>query len=91
MFPMSAGTKFLPWSLGTTNLCDPSIPAVDKLLGAHTAITGHVEDHEQVAYLLAVHLVGLALLIPEECGADGSKLVDVDGFVTETKTISYKL
>ena len=66
------------------NLSDPSIPAVDKLLLAHAAITGHVEDHEEVADLLAVHLVGLAILIPEECGADGSELIDVDGFVTDS-------
>ena len=72
-----------------SNLSDPAIPAVDKLLGAHTAITRHVEDHEEVTDLLAVHLVGLALLIPKECGADGSELVDVDGFVTEILTISY--
>ena len=59
----------------------PAIPAVNKLLFTHAPITRHVEDHEQVTHQLAVHLVGLAILIPEEGGADGGELVDVDGLV----------
>ena len=36
-------------------LLNPAIPAVDELLLAHTAISGHVEDHEQVTDHLGVH------------------------------------
>ena len=38
-----------------TNLLYPAIPAVDKLLLAHTPVPRDVEDHKQVADLLGVH------------------------------------
>ena len=38
-----------------TNLLYPAIPAVDKLLLAHTPVPGDVEDHKKVADLLGVH------------------------------------
>ena len=44
-------------------LCNPSIPAVDKLLHAHTPVPGGVEDHEQVTDLLSVQFIGFTLLI----------------------------
>ena len=37
------------------DLLDPTIPAEDKLLLAHAAVTRHVEDHEQIRDLLGVH------------------------------------
>ena len=37
------------------DLLDPTIPAEHKLLLAHTAVSGHVEDHEQIADHLGVH------------------------------------
>ena len=40
---------------GSDDLLDPAIPAVDKLLLAHAAVTGHVEDHEEIRDLLGVH------------------------------------
>ena len=40
---------------GSDDLLDPAIPAVDKLLLAHTAVTGHVEDHEEITDQLGVH------------------------------------
>ena len=49
---------------------------------AHTAVSGGVEDHEEVRDLLAVEVVGLALLILEESRAESCELVDVDGLVT---------
>ena len=67
---------------GSDDLLDPAIPAVDKLLLAHTAVTGHVEDHEEVRHLLAVQGVGLTFLILEQSRAQSCELVDVDGFVS---------
>ena len=64
------------------NLGDPTVPAVDELLHTHTAVSGGVEDHEEVRDLLAVEVVGLALLILEESRAESCELVDVDGLVT---------
>ena len=46
--------------LGLDDLGDPAVPAVDKLLHAHGAIPGRVEDHEQVADLLAVKMIRLS-------------------------------
>ena len=36
-------------------LFDPAVPAEDKLLFAHAAVPGHVEDHEEIRDLLGVH------------------------------------
>ena len=35
-------------------LFDPAVPAEDKLLFAHAAVPGHVEDHEHVGHPLRV-------------------------------------
>ena len=42
------------------DLGDPAVPAVDKLLHAHGPVPGRVEDHEQVADLLAVKMIRLS-------------------------------
>ena len=63
------------------NLCDPSIPAVYKLLHAHTAITGDIEDHEQVTDLLAVKRIGFTFLIFKQSCAQCTELVDVNRFI----------
>ena len=47
--------------LGLDDLGDPAVPAVDELLHAHAAVPRHVEDHEQIADLLAVQGIGLTL------------------------------
>ena len=47
--------------LGLDDLGDPAVPAVYELLHAHAAVPRHVEDHEQVADLLAVQGIGLTL------------------------------
>ena len=67
------------------HLGDPAVPAVDKLLHAHTAVTGHVEDHEEVRHLLAVQGVGLTFLILEQSRAQGGELVNIDGLVSSKK------
>ena len=36
-------------------LFDPAVPAEDKLLFAHAAVPGHVEDHEEVVDQGGVH------------------------------------
>ena len=41
-----------------TYLSYPTIPAVDKLLHAHAAISRGVEDHEQLCHLLEVQSEG---------------------------------
>ena len=67
----------------------PAVPAVDELLHAHTAVTGRVEDHEEVRDLLAVQGVGLTFLILEQRRAERSELVDIDGFVSSEKRGKY--
>ena len=69
------------------HLGDPAVPTVDKLLHAHTAVTGHVEDHEEVRDLLAVQGVGLALLVLKQRRAESSELVDIDRLVASRKNI----
>ena len=46
--------------LGLDDLGDPAVPAVNKLLHAHGAVPGRVEDHEQVADLLTVKMIRLS-------------------------------
>ena len=46
---------FLCFFLCEKNLLYPSVPTVDELLLAHTAVPGDVENHKEVADLLGVH------------------------------------
>ena len=71
----------------TPHLGDPAVPAVDELLHAHAPVAGHVEDHEEVRDLLAVHGVGFTFLILKQRRAQSSELVDIDGLVSLMQNI----
>ena len=48
------------YNLDILNICkfhlfDPAVPAEDELLFAHAAVSGHVEDHEEVVDKGGVH------------------------------------
>ena len=48
------------YNLDILNICkfhlfDPAVPAEDELLFAHAAVSGHVEDHEEVIDKGGVH------------------------------------
>ena len=72
---------------GPHDLLDPAVPAVDELLHAHAAVDGHIEDHEEVRDLLAVHGVGFTFLILKQRRAQSSELVDIDGLVSLMQNI----
>ena len=84
-------TALVSVSTFSLHLGDPAVPAVDKLLHAHTAVTGHVEDHEEIRDLLAVHGVGFTFLILKQCRAQSSELVDIDGLVSSKKKLKIYL
>ena len=61
------------------NLLYPSVPTVDELLLAHTAVPGDVENHKEVADLLGVH-PGYRLGLILETAAEFSFLCSISLF-----------
>ena len=79
--------EVIPGLGDSLHLGDPAVPAVNKLLHAHTAVATRVENHEEVRDLLAVHGVGLTFIILEQRRAQRSELVDIDGLVSSQRNI----